>query len=115
MNIIVAMTIDTLFRRIIETRRFVAIRAVRIAVVADKREIGEAVIEQHTFGPTFLVVTLSTGLAELILVCILLLVTGVAICVQTDFMHRSGMTLRAANVSVPTQQTEIRVDVMLEK
>ena len=45
MNVVIAMTIDTLFRHIIETWRLVAIRAVRVTVVADKREIGEAVVE----------------------------------------------------------------------
>ena len=115
MNIVVTVTIDTLFRRIIESHRLVAILAVCIAVGSDQRKIGEAVIEQHTLGPILFVVTLSAGLAELILVSILLSVTGVTICLQTQLVDRSGMTLRAADLSVPAQQREIRIDVMLEK
>ena len=115
MNVVVTMAVDTLFRRILETHRLMAILAVCITVRSDQRKIGEAVIEQHTFRPTVLVVTLSAGLAKLILVSILIPVTGVAICLQLDLMDRSSMTLGTANVSVPAQQRKIRVDVMLEK
>lgn len=101
MNVVIAMTIDTLFRRIIETWRLVAIRAIRVTVVADKREIGEAVIEQHIFRPGCFVVALPAGLSELILVSIPPPVTSVAIRFQTDFMHRSGMAFDATDVGVP--------------
>ena len=115
MNVVIAMTIDTLLRRIIESRRLVATRAVRVAVVADKRKIGEPMIEQHIFRPGCFVVALPASLAKLILVNILLAMTGVAICFQTDVMHRSGMAFGAINAGVPAQQREIRIDVMPEK
>ena len=114
-NVVVTMTVDTLFRRILETHRLVAILAVCITVGSDQRKIGEAVIEQHTFRPTFLVVTLSAGLAKLILVSILIAVTSIAICLQLDLMDWSSMTFRTADVSVPTQQRKIRINIMLEK
>jgi hypothetical protein len=114
-NVVVTMAVDTLFRRILETHRLVAILAICITVGSDQWKIGEAVIEQHTFRPTVLIVALSASLAELILVSILIPVTGVAICLQLDLMDRSSMTLGTADVSVPAQQREIRVDVMLEK
>ena len=103
MNVIIAMTVDTLLWRIIEPIRLVATRAPCFTVRPYKWKTGKTVIEQHTFGPPILVVTLSAGFSELILVSIFLAMTGVAIRVQTGFMHRGRMTPGATDVDVPAQ------------
>jgi hypothetical protein len=114
-NIFVTMAVETRLRRVAETGCFVAIRAYRITVSADEWKHGKAMVEQNAVRPAPFAVTLSAGLAELILMRVVFPVTGVTFCIQTDFMHRSGMTVGATDACMRAQQSELRVDVMLEQ
>lgn len=103
MNVFVTMTIDAGFRCIIEARRLVAIRAVRIAVRPDQRERGQSMVKQHIDRPAALVVTLATGLAELILMRIIILVTAITICFEKNFMDRLDVAIAANEIGMPAE------------
>ena len=115
MNVVVTMTIDAGFRCIIEARRLVAIRAVRITVGPDQRERGQSMVKQHIDRPAALVVTPATGLAELILMRIIILVTAVTICFEKNFMDRLDVAIAANEIGMPAEQRKTRFHLMLEQ
>ena len=71
-------------------------------------------IEPYVLGPGDFVVALATNLAELTLVRIIILVTGIAIRLKKDLMGRLRVAISANEIRMPAEQREIRFNLMLE-
>jgi len=114
MRIVIPMTVDTLRRRVAELRRLMARIALCLPVTADERERRKVMIETHILSPVGFIMAITTGLALLACMRVIVEMARITIGTRVRFIHRGGMTRLAFQSSMTAQQRELGKSVVLE-
>jgi len=94
--------------------RFVAGRTFGVAMLAEQREPGKAMIEEDILGPRLLVMAVLANRSLGALVWIIVLMTQAAGCWRLSVEHRLDVTSCAFDAGVGAAQGVMRIDVMIE-
>ncbi len=112
--IILGMTVAACRRCVFEDLRNVTVTALLPGVLAKQRKSGQIVIEEHVFGPSPLVVTISASSSLRAVVWIVRRVAGVATGFKRHVEDRFDMTRFASRRGMLAQQFVTGIPGMLE-
>ena len=113
-RLVVPVTIDTRLRGVAENMRIMAGIALGLFMLAEQRELRQAMVEEDLVLPGQFVVAILAGCAQGLFVWLVFFVTGETLGFQRHIEHRLDVTRGALGLRVLAEQSMPGVDGMIE-